>query len=89
MTILPNSGPLSGKDPNSKHLTSQKIKARIVTETLSNVSVTAQPCAADAEGIDVFGRGAMQLGVLVSARPSVAAAASPGWRQSAESAAFS
>ncbi|KAG8462419.1 hypothetical protein KFE25_012239 [Diacronema lutheri] len=65
MTVLPNSGPLSGKDPKAKHLTSQKIKARILAETLHNVSVMSAPCMADAEGIDVFGRGAMQLGVLV------------------------
>jgi GTP-binding protein len=65
MTILPNSGPLSGKDPKSKHLTSQKIKARIYAEALSNVSLSHRPSATDSDGIDVYGRGAMQLGVLV------------------------
>ncbi|KAJ1628241.1 membrane GTPase [Pavlovales sp. CCMP2436] len=65
MTILPNSGPLSGKDPKGKHLTSQKIKSRIYAEALSNVSVSHKPCKTDSDGIDVYGRGAMQLGVLV------------------------
>jgi GTP-binding protein len=62
MTFGPNTGPLAGKE--GKQLTSSQIKNRLQHEVENNVTLRLQQ-AADAESIDVQGRGELQLGILV------------------------
>ncbi len=62
MTFGPNDSPLSGKEGTK--LTSSMIKDRLQREVENNVTLQLRP-AADAESIDVLGRGELQLGILV------------------------
>lgn len=58
-----NNGPLSGLE--GTHISSSKVRARLVSETDNNVTLTVEKCESDAEKTVVFGRGELQIGILV------------------------
>jgi len=58
-----NNGPLVGQEGTI--VTSSKIRERLVAETDNNVTLTVTNCEADAEKSVVFGRGELQLGILI------------------------
>jgi len=58
-----NESPLSGKD--GVVLTSQKLAARLALEAENNVSITVSPSAGREEATEVYGRGELQLGILI------------------------
>jgi GTP-binding protein len=62
MTITINTSPLSGKE--GKYLTVRQIRERLDRELLSNVSIKVEP-GETAESFKIFGRGELQLSVLV------------------------
>lgn len=57
-----NDGPLAG---NSATTTSSQVRARLISETDNNVTLTVETCENDAEKTVVYGRGELQLGILV------------------------
>ncbi|KAL7539793.1 hypothetical protein ACHAXR_009619 [Thalassiosira sp. AJA248-18] len=58
-----NNGPLSGQE--GKFVASSQVRARLVSETDNNVTLTVDKCESDAEKTVVFGRGELQIGILV------------------------
>ena len=62
MTFSQNDSPVFGREGTK--LTSEVIKERLLFETENNISVEIHP-AKNADAIDVFARGEMQLGVLI------------------------
>lgn len=64
VNIMINSGPMAGKD--GKNVTFNKIKERLMKEKRSNISLRIEE-AEDQEAITVYGRGELQLGVLLEA----------------------
>ncbi|MCB9664960.1 MAG: translational GTPase TypA [Alphaproteobacteria bacterium] len=62
MTFTINSSPLSGRD--GKQLTARQIRDRLDRELLSNVSLRVEETASR-EAFKVFGRGELQLAILV------------------------
>jgi GTP-binding protein len=62
VTLSVNDGPFAGLD--GKMVTSRKILERLERELLTNVSIRVEPTASP-ETFKVFGRGELQLGVLV------------------------
>ena len=64
MTFGPNDSPLAGKE--GSRLTSTLIKERLQKEIENNVTL-ALSAAADAESVNVQGRGELQIGILVEA----------------------
>ena len=62
MTITINTSPLNGRE--GKHLTSREIKERLERELLTNVSMRVES-GDTAETFRLFGRGELQLGILI------------------------
>eukprot|EP00571_Detonula_confervacea_P012623 CAMPEP_0172311224 /NCGR_PEP_ID=MMETSP1058-20130122/14209_1 /TAXON_ID=83371 /ORGANISM="Detonula confervacea, Strain CCMP 353" /LENGTH=827 /DNA_ID=CAMNT_0013024339 /DNA_START=75 /DNA_END=2558 /DNA_ORIENTATION=- len=58
-----NNGPLSGLE--GQHVSSSKVRARLISETDNNVTITVAKCESDAEKTVLFGRGELQIGILV------------------------
>jgi GTP-binding protein len=58
-----NNGPLAGKEGTI--VASSRIRARLINETDNNVTLTVEKCESDAEKTVVFGRGELQIGILV------------------------
>jgi len=58
-----NDGPLAGREGNA--VSSGKIRERLFQETDNNVTLNVTQSATDAEKTTVFGRGELQLGILV------------------------
>lgn len=72
ITIMINSGPLAGKE--GKNVTFNKIKERLLKEKKSNISLRIEEASSlggtqeeSQEAMVVFGRGELQLGVLLEA----------------------
>jgi GTP-binding protein len=63
MTFGPNDSPLQGRE--GKKLTSQLIWDRLVKETENNVSIQVKRSESSSEAFEVYGRGELQLGILV------------------------
>jgi GTP-binding protein len=62
MTFSPNNSPFAGRD--GKFLTSRQIRERLDREAMSNVSLRIEETDTR-ESFKVFGRGELQLGILV------------------------
>ncbi len=60
MTVGPNTGPLQGKEGSK--VTGSAIKDRLLKETDNNVTIDV---VVDGERCEVFGRGELQLGILL------------------------
>ena len=60
-----NSGPFAGRD--GKNVTFNKIKERLLKEKESNISLKIEESLGEEEGMRVYGRGELQLGVLLEA----------------------
>jgi GTP-binding protein len=58
-----NNGPLAGKEGTI--VASSRVRARLINETDNNVTLTVSLCESDAEKTVVFGRGELQIGILV------------------------
>jgi len=58
-----NDGPLAGKEGTI--VAASKIRDRLLSETDNNVTLSAVPSATDSERTTVYGRGELQLGILV------------------------
>lgn len=58
-----NNGPFAGRE--GKILTSSRIRARLFAETDNNVTITVVPSETDSEKTTVYGRGELQLGILI------------------------
>ena len=58
-----NNGPLAGRE--GKIVASSRVRARLVSETDNNVTISVEKCEADAEKTVVLGRGELQIGILV------------------------
>jgi GTP-binding protein len=58
-----NNGPFAGKE--GKILTSSRIRTRLEAETDNNVTIHVTKCETDSEKTTVFGRGELQLGILI------------------------
>ena len=58
-----NNGPLAGREGTI--VASSRVRARLINETDNNVTLTVELCEADAEKTVVFGRGELQIGILV------------------------
>ena len=58
-----NNGPLAGKEGTM--ISSSHVRARLISETDNNVTLTVEKCENDAEKTVVFGRGELQIGILV------------------------
>ncbi len=65
INIMINSGPLAGRD--GKNVTFNKIKERLMKEKRSNISLRIEESTSQKEAMTVFGRGELQLGVLLEA----------------------
>jgi len=65
VNIMINSGPLAGRD--GKNVTYNKIKERLYKEQRSNISLRIEEFSGDEEAMTVYGRGELQLGVLLEA----------------------
>ena len=65
INIMINSGPLAGKD--GKNVTYNKIKERLFKEKRSNISLRIEESTGDEDAMTVYGRGELQLGVLLEA----------------------
>ncbi|NGX54160.1 MAG: hypothetical protein K1000chlam4_00885, partial [Chlamydiae bacterium] len=65
INIMINSGPLAGRD--GKNVTFNKIKERLMLEKRSNISLRIEESQSQQEAMTVFGRGELQLGVLLEA----------------------
>ena len=62
MIFSVNTSPLAGRDGN--HVTARKIQARLEKEALHNVSIRVTP-AESGDGLEVAGRGELQLAILI------------------------
>ena len=62
VVISVNDSPLSGRD--GKHLTSRKLKDRLLKESLMNVSIEVEETES-ADALEVSGRGELQLAILI------------------------
>jgi GTP-binding protein len=62
MVFLANTSPLSGKE--GTHVTSTKLRERLVKETLTNVSIRVERTPGSDE-LSVTGRGELQLAILI------------------------
>ena len=58
-----NNGPLAGREGTI--VASSRVRSRLINETDNNVTLTVELCEADAEKTVVFGRGELQIGILV------------------------
>ncbi len=58
-----NNGPLSGRE--GTFVSSSHVRARLERETDNNVTLTVEKCESDAEKTVVYGRGELQIGILV------------------------
>jgi GTP-binding protein len=58
-----NNGPLAGKEGTI--LTSSRIRSRLHAETDNNVTISIQNSETDSDKTTVFGRGELQLGILI------------------------
>ena len=58
-----NTGPFAGKE--GKSVTSSRIRARLFAETDNNVTITVMNSETVSEKTTVFGRGELQLGILI------------------------
>lgn len=58
-----NNGPLAGKEGSI--VASSRVRQRLINETDNNVTLTVEKCESDAEKTVVFGRGELQIGILV------------------------
>ena len=58
-----NNGPLSGME--GQFVASSQVRARLINETDNNVTLTVEKNDNDAEKTVVFGRGELQIGILV------------------------
>jgi GTP-binding protein len=66
VNIMINSGPFAGKD--GKNVTFNKIKERLLKEKKSNISLRIEEArTASQEAMTVYGRGELQLSVLIEA----------------------
>jgi GTP-binding protein len=65
VNIMINSGPFAGRD--GKNVTFNKIKERLLKEKKSNLSLRIEESHTDQEAITVYGRGELQLSVLIEA----------------------
>lgn len=63
INIMINNGPFAGKD--GKNVTYNKIKERLYKEKRSNISLRIEENEGDEEAMTVFGRGELQLAVLL------------------------
>eukprot|EP00960_Hanusia_phi_P011664 340568-Hanusia_phi.AAC.2 len=63
MTFSPNDSPLAGRDGNK--LTSQLIFERLQKEAENNVSIQVKRKEGSGESFEVYGRGELQLGILL------------------------
>lgn len=63
ITITINSGPLAGRE--GKNVTYNKIKERLLKEKKSNISLRIEESPHGEEAMIVYGRGELQLGVLL------------------------
>jgi GTP-binding protein len=58
-----NNGPLSGRE--GTFVSSSHVRARLERETDNNVTLAVEKCESDAEKTVVYGRGELQIGILV------------------------
>jgi GTP-binding protein len=58
-----NNGPLAGQEGTI--VTSSRIRSRLIGETDNNVTINVTLCETDSEKTTVFGRGELQLGILI------------------------
>jgi len=58
-----NDGPFAGTEGTI--VTSSRIRARLMAETDNNVTISVQKCETDNEKSTVYGRGELQLGILI------------------------
>jgi len=65
INIMINSGPFAGKD--GKNVTFNKIKERLLKEKRSNISLRIEESRTSQEAMTVYGRGELQLAVLIEA----------------------
>lgn len=65
VNIMVNSGPFAGRD--GKNVTYNKIKDRLLKEKRSNISLKIEECKGEDDAMTVYGRGELQLGVLIEA----------------------
>lgn len=65
VNIMINSGPFAGKD--GKNVTFNKIKERLLKEKRSNISLRIEESRTSQEAMTVYGRGELQLSVLIEA----------------------
>jgi len=65
INIMINSGPLAGRD--GKNVTFNKIKERLLKEKRSNLSLRIEETLGQTEAMTVYGRGELQLAVLLEA----------------------
>ncbi len=65
VNIMINSGPFAGRD--GKNVTFNKIKERLLKEKKSNISLRIEESRTSQEAITVYGRGELQLSVLIEA----------------------
>lgn len=65
MNVMINSSPLAGRD--GKNVTFNKIKERLLKEKRSNISLRIEESQTQTEAMTVYGRGELQLGVLLEA----------------------
>src|SRR5205823_5441933 len=63
--VMINSSPFAGRD--GKNVTFNKIKERLMKEKRSNISLRIEESLTQNEAITVFGRGELQIGVLLEA----------------------
>src|ERR1700722_2701000 len=63
VNIMINSGPFAGRD--GKNVTFNKIKERLLKEKRSNISLRIEESRSNQEAMTVYGRGELQLSVLV------------------------
>jgi GTP-binding protein len=65
INIMINSGPFAGRD--GKNVTYNKIKERLWKEKRANISLRIEESQSGEEAMTVYGRGELQLGVLLEA----------------------
>jgi GTP-binding protein len=65
INIMINSGPFAGRD--GKNVTFNKIKERLLREKKSNISLRIEETNESQEAMTVYGRGELQLSVLIEA----------------------
>lgn len=65
VNIMINSGPFAGRD--GKNVTFNKIKERLLKEKRSNISLRIEESRTSQEAMTVYGRGELQLSVLIEA----------------------